>query len=120
MLVDCCVAGGEYRTAYALFLIDMRDADQICFWWPTNCRDGEVKNPPSKDNAWQRQVTYPSVTQLDDGTLVAVWTDIGVNDDAHYRLTEEQIANIRRINAHCLENAKRYVRGEFRVVSGES
>src|SRR5205823_3488849 len=48
MLVDCCVAGGEYRTAYALFLIDMRDADQICFWWPTNCRDGEVKNPPSE------------------------------------------------------------------------
>jgi len=35
-------------------------------------------------------------------------------------VTEEQIANIRRINAHYLENAKRYVRGEFRVVSGES
>jgi len=35
-------------------------------------------------------------------------------------VTEEQIANIRRINTHYLETAKRHVRGEFRVVSGES
>jgi len=32
----------------------------------------------------ERQVTYPSVTQLRDGTLVVVWADIGISDTKQY------------------------------------
>jgi carbonic anhydrase/acetyltransferase-like protein (isoleucine patch superfamily) len=35
-------------------------------------------------------------------------------------VTEEQIAEIRRINDHYLENAGRFARGDFKVVSGGS
>ena len=32
----------------------------------------------------RRQVSYPSVTQLRDGTLVVLWADIGVSDAAQW------------------------------------
>jgi carbonic anhydrase/acetyltransferase-like protein (isoleucine patch superfamily) len=44
---------------------------------------------------------------------------VGVPGKVIKSVTEEQIENIRRINAHYLENAQRYVRGEFRVAGGE-
>ena len=69
----------SYRTPLTMRL----SADNGATWGPPLLL-AEVKPLPSKENAWQRQVTYPSVTQLDDGTIVVVWTDIGINDDAQY------------------------------------
>jgi predicted neuraminidase len=69
----------NYRTPLTIRL----SADDGATWGPPLLL-AEVKDLPSKDKAWQRQVTYPSVAQLDDGTLVVVWTDIGVNDDAQH------------------------------------
>lgn len=45
---------------------------------------------------------------------------VGVPGKVIKSVTEEQIAEIRQINAHYLENAGRFARGEFRVVSGEA
>lgn len=36
----------------------------------------EVVLPEPGDLEWSRQVSYPSVTQRDDGALVVVWTRI--------------------------------------------
>jgi predicted neuraminidase len=69
----------SYRTPLTMRL----SSDDSVTWGPI-LQLAEVKNPPSRDKAWQRQVTYPSVAQLDDATLVVVWTDIGISDEAHY------------------------------------
>jgi predicted neuraminidase len=74
---------GPCKPTYRTPLTMRMSADDGATWGPPLLL-AEVKNPPSKENAWRRQVTYPSATQLADGTLVVVWTDIGVSDDAHY------------------------------------
>jgi carbonic anhydrase/acetyltransferase-like protein (isoleucine patch superfamily) len=43
---------------------------------------------------------------------------VGVPGKVIKSVTDEQVAEIRRINAHYAENAVRFVRGELRVVSG--
>ena len=40
----------------------------------------EIVVPGKDELVWDRQVTYPSVTQLKDGTIVVVWTEIGLGD----------------------------------------
>jgi hypothetical protein len=49
--------------------------------WGTPLQIAEVTQHPV---ASERQVTYPSVTQLQDGTLVVVWTEIVDLDNQQY------------------------------------
>jgi hypothetical protein len=44
----------------------------------------ELKPGQPGKGEWDHQVTYPSAAQLEDGTLVVVWTDIGLSDNSQY------------------------------------
>ena len=44
----------------------------------------EVPRPAEGDAIWGRQVTYPSATQLADGTVVIVWAHIVLGDDEQW------------------------------------
>ena len=44
----------------------------------------EVPRPKDGDAVWGRQVTYPSATQLPDGTVVIVWAHIVLSDDEQW------------------------------------
>jgi Neuraminidase (sialidase) len=39
-----------------------------------------VRPPEKRDIVWGRQVTYPSVAQLADGTVLVVWVDLSISD----------------------------------------
>ncbi|MEO7652192.1 MAG: sialidase family protein, partial [Bryobacteraceae bacterium] len=42
----------------------------------------DVPVPKPGDKVWGRQVTYPSATELRDGTLGVVWADLSMADDS--------------------------------------
>jgi predicted neuraminidase len=44
----------------------------------------EVPRPQEGDAIWGRQVTYPSVAQLADDSLVVVWADLVLGDDEQW------------------------------------
>lgn len=44
----------------------------------------EVAAPTPDDPIWSRQVTYPSVAALRDGSLVVVWAEIVISDSEQY------------------------------------
>ncbi len=48
--------------------------------WSTPAELASVSIPEEGARVWGRQVTYPSVGQLDDGTLVVVWSKIALGD----------------------------------------
>ena len=52
--------------------------------WSAPVTLAEVTIPSKGDTVWGRQVTYPSVTQLDDGTLVVVWAKIALGDQEQW------------------------------------
>ena len=52
--------------------------------WGSPVQLDAVTVPQPGDAVWGRQVTYPSVAQLSDGTVVVVWTDILISDDQQY------------------------------------
>ena len=52
--------------------------------WSAPVTLAEVAIPAEGDAVWGRQVTYPSVTQLDDGTLVVVWARIALGDEEQW------------------------------------
>jgi len=59
----------------------MRQLDQKTMQWGSPLKLAET--PPKKEtDEGTRQVSYPSVTELADGTLLAVWTEIHVSGDA--------------------------------------
>lgn len=49
--------------------------------WGSPLQLAEAVPPPK---ASEHQVTYPSVTQVSDGTLVVVWTEIFISDNVQY------------------------------------
>jgi predicted neuraminidase len=44
----------------------------------------QIPAPKENDVDWGRQVSYPSVVQLKDGTLVVVWARLILSDDKQY------------------------------------
>ena len=44
----------------------------------------EIAEPREGDPIWGTQVTYPSVAQLGDGTVVVVWAEIILADAEQY------------------------------------
>ncbi len=48
-----------------------------------------------QDEVWDREVTYPSVTQLADGTLVVVWTSIELSPDVQRGVIESARVSVR-------------------------
>jgi predicted neuraminidase len=44
----------------------------------------ETSEPAAGINTWRREVSYPSVTQLGDDTLIVVWGELYISDDAQY------------------------------------
>jgi predicted neuraminidase len=52
--------------------------------WGEPLKLAELTNPPRGEEGWTRQVTYPSVAELQDGTLVVVWTEILIGDREQY------------------------------------
>jgi predicted neuraminidase len=50
--------------------------------WSEPLAIAEVPIPKPGDAVWNRQVTYPSVTELRDGTLGVVWSDIAIADES--------------------------------------
>lgn len=59
----------------------IRVLDQDNMTWGEPYILAEVGPAPEGDNAWSRQVSYPSATELSDGTLVVVWTEITIAPD---------------------------------------
>ena len=52
--------------------------------WSTPLTIAEVKGEATDRGQGDRQVTYPSVTQLRDGTVLVVWADLGLSDTRQY------------------------------------
>ena len=44
----------------------------------------EVPIPNESDRIWGRQVTYPSVVQMPDGTLIVVWAKLALGDQEQW------------------------------------
>lgn len=44
----------------------------------------EVEAPGPEDPEWNRQVSYPSATELEDGTLLVVWGSIGLSANRQF------------------------------------
>jgi predicted neuraminidase len=44
----------------------------------------EVSVPTKDEAVWNRQVSYPSATQLADGTVVVVWGELSLSDTEQY------------------------------------
>lgn len=68
--------GAEYRTPLTIRISG--DDGQT---WGTPLQLAKAEPPP---HASEHQVTYPSVTQLPDGTLVVVWTEIVISDSQQF------------------------------------
>ena len=51
--------------------------------WGVPLQLAEMDNHPQVKEGWV-EATYPPVTQLDDGTLVVVWTEINMDDNDQY------------------------------------
>ncbi|HWP41524.1 MAG TPA: sialidase family protein, partial [Tepidisphaeraceae bacterium] len=56
-------------------------------WGPPLVLD-EVAEPSPGDEVWSWQVTYPSATQLRDGTILVVWTRIELAPDRQFGIIE--------------------------------
>lgn len=52
--------------------------------WGTPVKIAEITVPGKDDPFWGRQVSYPSATQLEDGTVVVVWGEIHLSDAQQY------------------------------------
>ena len=52
--------------------------------WGEPVRLSEVPIPGPNDDAWSRQVSYPSATELSDGSVLAVWGEIYVGALTQY------------------------------------
>jgi len=50
--------------------------------WAEPLLIAQVQPPAAGDAVWARQVAYPSVCELDDGTLLVVWTEIEMSPEA--------------------------------------
>jgi hypothetical protein len=44
----------------------------------------EVPIPIEGDPVWERQVSYPSVAEVSDGTIVVVWSELVLADTEQY------------------------------------
>ncbi|HEX7010371.1 MAG TPA: sialidase family protein, partial [Phycisphaeraceae bacterium] len=55
-------------------------ADEGRTWGPP-LTIAQVTPPAPDDPVWGRQVSYPSVAELPDGTLVVVWADLVLSND---------------------------------------
>lgn len=55
--------------------------DQSTMKWGEPTKVAEVPVPAAGDNVWSRQVSYPSIAELSDGTIVVVWTEISLSPD---------------------------------------
>ncbi len=62
-------------------------ADEGTTWGPPAVL-AQVDPPTPDGHVWGRQVTYPSVIQLGDGTLVAVWAKIELSADSQSGIIE--------------------------------
>ena len=52
--------------------------------WSEPVTLAKVKVPQPGDKVWAREVSYPSVTQLKDGTVVVVWARLILSDTMQY------------------------------------
>ena len=52
--------------------------------WSDPLTVATVKVPEPGDAVWAREVSYPSVTQLKDGSLVVVWANLVISDSEQY------------------------------------
>jgi predicted neuraminidase len=52
--------------------------------WSDPVKLDEVQVPQPGDAFWDREVTYPSVTALGDGTELIVWTKLEISDEQQY------------------------------------
>ena len=52
--------------------------------WSTSVSLAKVAIPKTGEDVWAREVSYPSVAQLKDGTVVAVWTKLSFSDAQQY------------------------------------
>jgi len=52
--------------------------------WGTPLLLAEIEAPGETESVWGRQVTYPSVTELCDRTLVVVWAEIILGNGVQY------------------------------------
>lgn len=62
----------------------MRELDQKTMKWGEPLQIVSIAWPEEGDPFWSKQVCYPSVTELPDGTLVVVWTEIGLAVESQY------------------------------------
>jgi predicted neuraminidase len=69
----------RYRTP-----LTMRVSEDDGMTWGEPLVLAETFIPDPKDPIWSAQVTYPSVAELADGTLVVVWAAIIVSDQEQY------------------------------------
>lgn len=60
----------------------IRQLDQKNMQWGDPVRIASIKDP--EEPFWTTQVSYPSVTELPDGTLVVVWTEIAMSPAEQY------------------------------------
>lgn len=72
-------AHAQYRNP-----ITMRVSDDDGATWGQPLTIAELPAGSETDAKLRRQVSYPSVAQLDGGDLVVVWSDIGIGDEAQY------------------------------------
>jgi predicted neuraminidase len=63
-------------------LLTMRVSSDDGATWGAPLALAETKKPEVGEDIWDREVTYPSVTQLPDGTLVVLWAWIEMSPSA--------------------------------------
>ena len=64
--------------------LTMRVSDDDGRTWGEPLTLAEVPIPGPDEEVWNRQVSYPSVSQLRDGTVIVVWTQIFLSDAEQY------------------------------------
>jgi len=52
--------------------------------WSTPLKITEVAQPTKNESDWAREVSYPSVAELKDGTVIVVWAKLILSDNEQY------------------------------------
>lgn len=70
----------------------MRELNQKTMTWGNPLEIASIAPPKADSGPWSTQVCYPSVTELNDGTLLVVWTQIVLDtEDQHGKIYARRI-----------------------------
>jgi predicted neuraminidase len=64
--------------------LNMRISSDEGKTWSTPLKITEVAQPTKNESDWAREVSYPSVAELKDGTVIVVWAKLILSDTEQY------------------------------------